>query len=64
MISSRDFHISQILDDGRVLIAGGVDSKFSVIASAEIYNPSNKTFTSTGSMSTPRNGAAVCSVLK
>lgn len=63
MSAGRDFHISQILDDGRVLIAGGVDSNFETIATAEIYNPVTKTFTPTGSMSVPRSGAAASVVL-
>jgi len=56
MSSGRDFHISMTLDDGRVLIAGGVNSVFKTVSSAEIYNPSTKTFTSTGSLSSPREG--------
>lgn len=56
---SRDFHISQTLDDGRVLLAGGVNSVFATLNSAEIYNPGTKTFTLTSnSMSAPRNGSA------
>jgi len=57
MMVGRDFHITETLDDGRVLIAGGVNSNFQTVASAEIYSPSTKTFSLTGSMSTPRNGA-------
>lgn len=59
----RDFHISQTLDDGSVLLAGGVDSTFRTVASAEIYDPASKTFKLTGSMSTPRNGAAASLVI-
>jgi hypothetical protein len=63
MSTGRDFHISQTLDDGRVLLAGGVDSVFQTVASAELYDPMAKTFSLTGSMSTPRSGAAASLVI-
>jgi len=63
MSSGRDFHLSQTLPDGRVLIAGGVNSAFSTIATAEIYNPATQSFTPTGNMSIPRSGAAASMVL-
>ena len=58
MSAGRDFHLSQTLDNGTVLIAGGIDSNFVTIATAEIFNPTTKTFTPTGSMHSPRSGAA------
>lgn len=58
MQSGRDFHLSFTLDNGRVLIAGGVDSAFKTVASAEIYDPTQKSFTPTGSLSRAREGAA------
>jgi hypothetical protein len=47
-----------LLADGRVLFAGGHDggSERSAIASAELYDPSNGTYTATGSMATARYG--------
>jgi WD40 repeat protein len=58
MSSGRDFHVSLTLDDGRVLIVGGINSSFATVPTAELYNFANKTFTPTGSLSTPRSGAA------
>lgn len=63
MLAGRDFHISVTLDDGRVLIAGGVNSAFITVASAELYNPATKTFTPTGNLSSPRNGAAASLII-
>ncbi len=63
MSSGRDFHISQTLDDGRVLIAGGVNSQFITTASAEIYDPTIKNFSVTGNMNAARSGAAACLVI-
>ena len=45
-----------LLPDGQVLIAGGEDANFNLLSSAELYNPATGTFTSTGSMTTPRVG--------
>lgn len=60
----RDFHVAQLLDDGTVLLAGGVNSAFQTVASAEIYTPANKTFAFTASMHTARTGSASSFVLK
>jgi WD40 repeat protein len=45
-----------LLPDGQVLIAGGEDANFNLLASAELYNPATGKFTPTGSMTTPRVG--------
>ena len=42
------------LDDGRVLMVGGLNSSGNPLASAELYDYLNGNFYSTGSMSTPR----------
>jgi len=63
MSTGRDFHISLTLDDGRVLIVGGVNSAFTTVASAEIYNPASKTFTPTGNLSSARSGAAASLII-
>jgi len=47
-----------MLQDGRVLLTGGVQNAGfrSQLASAEIYDPASGTFSATGSMSRPREG--------
>ncbi len=57
MAAARADHTATLLTDGKVLIAGGIDSNdspYETFATAELYDPSTGTFTSTGSLSTPR----------
>lgn len=61
MHSARAFHTATLLNDGQVLVAGGLCANAAgdcgsgtVLTSAELYNPSTGRWTATGSMSTPR----------
>jgi hypothetical protein len=56
MTTPREFHTATLLTNGKVLIAGGFSGNgpFSSRSSAEVYDPSTATFTTTGDMTTPR----------
>ncbi len=47
-----------LLANGKVLIAGGSDETNHPLATADLYDPANNTFTPTGSMGTARSLAA------
>lgn len=51
---ARAAGVGVALDDGRVLLTGGIDINGVVTNSCQLYNPVTKTFASTGSMATPR----------
>jgi hypothetical protein len=58
MNAARESHTATILQNGKVLIVGGLTPAGSgftqALTSAEIYDPSTGAFTLTGSLSTPR----------
>ena len=57
MNSSRSNHSATLLQDGRVLLAGGAtDNSYKPTQTAELYDPATGTFTSAGNMATPRSG--------
>jgi len=56
MATGRFFHTATLLKDGKLLVAGGtlVAGAGATMASAEVYDPSAKSFSATGSMGSAR----------
>ena len=55
MNDARRYHTSNLLPDGRVLVAGGEENMtFMPLPSAEVYDTASPGFTRTGSMNVPR----------
>jgi hypothetical protein len=51
----RNFHTATLLQNGKVLIAGGLDANNAYIGQAELYDPATGTFMATGNMVDPRH---------
>jgi hypothetical protein len=66
MSSRRVSHTATLLPNGKVLIAGGIESRYQseghwtgrVVATAELYDPTTGAFTPTGSMAVARSSHA------
>ncbi len=58
MITARFNHSATLLQDGRVLVAGGEEERGAIrqISTAELYDPATGRFSATGSMHSPRMG--------
>jgi WD40 repeat protein len=56
MISARHLHTASRLQDGRVLVVGGLDGIFQVIATTELFDPATGMWTPAGAMTTTRSG--------
>ena len=54
MVTARTIHQQNLLDDGRVLMTGGLDSFGNPLASAELYDYLTGNFSSTGNMTIAR----------
>ena len=54
MNTARYNHTATLLQNGEVLVTGGLGANFTVLASAEVYNPTNGKWNVTGSMSMSR----------
>jgi hypothetical protein len=62
MDDAREGHTATLLSDGRVLVTGGCNNSDSskiicdkYLSTAEIYDPTEDTFTATGAMNSPRS---------
>jgi N-acetylneuraminic acid mutarotase len=57
MVTARESHTATLLPNGKVLVAGGFNGNTGgiFIASAELYDPTTNTWSSTGNMATARS---------
>ncbi|PTL59392.1 hypothetical protein [Paraconexibacter algicola] len=56
MSTARSYHVQTTLGDGRVLVAGGIDS--AAASGGEVYDPATNQWTATGPLAASRYGAA------
>ncbi len=55
MTVARAYHTATLLNNGKVLVAGGSASQVGTLASADLYDPGAGIFTATGSMTVARS---------
>jgi Kelch motif/Galactose oxidase, central domain len=58
MTTPRDNATATLLPDGKVLVAGGDSTASHSVATAELYDPATRSFSSTGALHTAREAAA------
>jgi len=63
LLAARADHIAVPLENGKVLIAGGMGPGWSFLASAEVYDPVTGRFSPTGAMTMPRESHAAVRLL-
>lgn len=56
LATGRYLHTATLLNDGRVLVVGGIDSTGHEVASAELFDPASQTWMAAASLSTARFG--------
>lgn len=54
MATARDRATATLLNDGRVLVAGGFGSNAAILRSAELYDPATGQFSPAGNLRAPR----------
>src|SRR5438874_8736074 len=52
--TARFSHTATLLQNGMVLVAGGLDNHRTILSSVELYDPASQTWSVTGSLNTPR----------
>ena len=55
LITARSHHTATLLPNGKVLVAGGLDSSSNSLASAELYDTASGTWTETGDLAFARS---------
>ena len=55
MTANRLYSDAALLQDGTVLVTGGLDPNAGVLSSADLYDPASRTFSATGKMATTRS---------
>jgi N-acetylneuraminic acid mutarotase/transcription elongation GreA/GreB family factor len=58
LLHARFSHAATLLQDGRILVAGGNNFDTGVMTSVEIYNPTTNSWSAAASLSTPRASAS------
>lgn len=63
LLTARLIHSATLLDNGQVLVAGGMTSDMRTLATAEVYDPASDLWSTTASLNTPRSSYATARLL-